>query len=236
MISATAAAQAVTIATPPLTHLVDGEGSGVYERLLDRALPRVDMAATTVFYPYRRSLQAFERHDVDCLLSLTDVLLERFEPDKLAFSYPLGKFRFHIFTLRDDEAIHNAGELVEKNVGIIMGHEAYLSRVLPGGLSLQSVRSDALAVQMLKMGRLDAIIAALPDIQPFTSELNYSQEHPLLSGFDRLNCHNTARNRHFLEALSGVLMELKREGVYEEVAGELYVPFSEDELPDLRSH
>lgn len=172
-----------------------------------------------------RALQMFEGSRVDCLLSLTDVLRQRVGDSGFVYSYPLGKFSFHIFTLAEEPPIASIKELRGMVVGHIKGHEVYLDPVLEGELELEAVRSEAQAVQMLKMGRLDALIAAIPDIRPYLDRLSYAPGHPLLESFDRINCHDTKQNRAFLEALSGQLRRLKEDGVYQEVLGELYVPF-----------
>ena len=106
-----------------------------------------------------------------------------------------------------------------------MGHEVYLEPVLGENYGLEQVRTEEQAVRMLELGRIDAFIAAMPDIRPFLERLNYSPEHPLLQSFDRLNCHNTPRNRAFIRSLSRELKKLKEQGAYQEEAKELYVPF-----------
>ena len=224
-------AQTFSVAVPPLTSLLEEDGSGVYQQLLDRALDPTDVELEQRFYPYRRALRVFEERDADCLLSLTDVLLSRFDKDELVYSFPLGKFVFHIFTPADEPPIDSVAALEGLSVGGIMGHEVYLQPLL-GDIEVDQVRSEAQAVQMLELGRLDAVVAALPDIKPFLHRLNYAVESPLLESYDRLNCHATESNQAFVEALSDKLKQLKTEGAYREEAGPLYVPFS----PDASEH
>lgn len=218
-------ASTVTAAALPLASLMEPDGSGLYQRLMARALEPLDVEVREVFYPYRRALQAFEMGQVDCVFSLTDILLERFSEDEVVYSFPLGKFSFHIFTSAEEEPIRSIAGLEGKSVGIIMGHEAYLDSVLGEGFQTGTARNDAQAVRMMGAGRFDAIIAAIPDITPFLDQLNYSPDHPVLESYDRLNCHNTDSNREFIGAVSAELLRLKGAGVYEEEAGELYVPF-----------
>lgn len=215
----------VTVAVLPLASLLEPDGSGVYQRLMARAVEPLDVEIEPHYYPYRRALQAFEAKQVDCVFSLTEILVERFHEDELLYSYPFGKFRFHIFTPAGEAPVLSLGELDGLSVGTIMGHEVYLESVLEKELQVGTARSDAHAVRMLGVGRFDAIIAAIPDITPFLDQLSYSPEHPVLEGFDRLNCHHTEGNRKFLDVLSAELSRLKSEGGYKEEAGELYVPF-----------
>lgn len=221
----THAAPTVTLAVPELTNLAETDGSGGYQRLLDQALEPLDVRVEAEVYPYRRALQVFGNAGADCLLSLTDVLEQRVGEEHFVHSYPLGTFRFHIFTPVDEPPLESVSELRGLVVGSIKGHEAYLDSVLDGKVTLEQIRSEAQAVRMLRMGRLDALIAAIPDIRPLLGRLAYAPDRPLLRSFDRINCHDTEPNRVFVRALSGELRRLKAEGVYQEVLGELYVPF-----------
>jgi ABC-type amino acid transport substrate-binding protein len=221
------AGQSVTVAAPNLANLIEPDGSGIYQRLMARALEPLDVKVEPVFYPYRRALRMFEESRVDCLLSLTDVVRRRIGSDAIVYSYPLGRFSFHIFTLAEDPPIESLEALEGRVVGSIKGHELYLGPTIKGDMALESVPSEAQAVQMLKMGRLDALIAALPDIRPHLDGLSYDPDRPLLESYDRINCHDTAKNRAFIQALSRELRGLKEKGVYQEVMGSLYMPFKD---------
>lgn len=220
--------RSLTIAEPSLANLVEPDGSGRYQRLMARALEPLDIEVESVYYPYRRALQMFERSRVDCLLSLTDVVRRRTGEEGFVYSYPLGSFRFHIFTPEGQPPVASVEELEGQVVGIIRGHELYLSPLLQGVVEVEPVRSEAHAVRMLKMERLDALIAAIPDIRPHLDRLGYVPDRPLLESFDRINCHETERSRAFIQALSRELRRLQEEGGYQEVMGPLYVPFQVD--------
>lgn len=92
-------------------------------------------------------------------------------------------------------------------------------------------KSDAQNVTMLEHQRFGAIIAAVPDIRPFMDKLSYDPQTPLLESYDRLTCHNTESNRLFLRNLSAEMKRLKQAGVYEQLAGNLYVEFDDTTEP-----
>ncbi|PAU81870.1 hypothetical protein CK501_01580 [Halovibrio salipaludis] len=219
------AGQSVTVAAPNLANLIEPDGSGAYQKLVARALEPLDVKVEPVFYPYRRALQMFEESQVDCLVSLTDVVRQRIGNEALVYSHPLGRFRFHIFTPAGQPPIESVRELEDRVVGSIKGHELYLAPILEGAIELEPVRSEEQAVRMLQMGRLDALIAAIPDIRPHLEQLSYVPDRPLLESFDRINCHDTGKNRAFIQALSRELRRLQEKGVYQEIMGSLYVPF-----------
>ncbi|MHA7925713.1 MAG: hypothetical protein ACX936_10965 [Marinobacter sp.] len=58
-------------------------------------------------------------------------------------------------------------------------------------------------------------------------KLSYDPQSPLLESYDRLTCHNTEANRQFLSRLSAQMKGLKEAGLYEQLAGQLYVEFED---------
>lgn len=221
----------IRIAVPDFSHLTTEAGDGIYQRILARAVENLDVEMHATFYPIRRALLVFEQGEADCIYSSTEALERKFGKEELIFSFPLGKFSFFLFTLKNAPPIANVNDLQVKQVGVVSGQEHFLHPFLEDHHDLDVVwsRSDALNVSMLEHGRFEAVIGAIPDIRPYLDKLSYSPDHPLLESFDRLTCHNTELNQVFLTQLSRELKKLKRDGVYQDIAGPLYVEFDDDE-------
>lgn len=220
----------IRLAVPGFSHLTTEAGDGIYQRILARAVEKLDVELHASFYPIRRALLVFEQREADCIYSSTEALEQNFGKDELIFSYPLGKFSFFLFTLKNNPPIASVSALSNKQVGVVSGQEHFLRPFLENHqLDVVWSRNDALNVSMLEYGRFEAIIGAIPDIRPYLDKLSYSPDHPLLESFDRLTCHNTERNQAFLTQLSRELKKLKRDGVYQDIAGPLYVGFDDDE-------
>ncbi|WP_417532066.1 substrate-binding periplasmic protein [Marinobacter lipolyticus] len=195
-----------------------------------RAVANLDVELNATFYPIRRALLVFEQGEADCIYSSTEALEQNFSKDELISSYPLGKFSFFLFTLKNNAPIASVSALENKQVGVVSGQEHFLHPFLENHhLDVIWSRSDALNVSMLEYGRFEAIIGAIPDIRPYLDKLSYSPDHPLLNSFDRLICHNTERNQAFLSQLSRELKKLKHDGIYQDIAGPLYVEFDDDD-------
>lgn len=218
-------ASPIRIAVPPIDNLLEEDGSGVYQRLVSTSVDSLAVEVQSLFYPYRRAIRAFNAQEVDCIYSLDDALHQIYQPEELVSSFPLGKFSFHAFTAPDKPAIASVDELVNLRLVAIMGHELYIESVLQGSIVTEMVMAEHQAISMLNQGRVDVVIAALPDIQPYASQLTYSPEFSLFTGYDRLNCHNTEDNRNFIRDLSQQLIKLKSERGYERLAGDFFVPF-----------
>ena len=227
------AADPVRIATPDISNLLTKNGDGVYQRLLTQALEGLPWQVSESFYPYKRALLVFQQGDADCIYSFTDVLKRKLGKDAVVASYPLGKFAFYLFAAKGQPAPGGLDDVRGQEVGAVIGHETYLDPILSGGdLTVYWSKSDAMNLAMLKHGRFNIMIAALPDVLPLLDQLTYQPDHPLLESFDRLTCHNTKRNRAFVKDLSASLKALKSEGVYRDIAGPLYLDFDTDQAPE----
>jgi hypothetical protein len=221
-------AEPIRVAVPDISNLLNENQTGVYQKIMQRALKTLDTDIQEAFYPYKRTRLVFEQARADCIYSFTEVLKDRLGDDAVIASFPLGRFSYHLFSLKDKEPPTSLDALEGKRVGIVIGHEAYLSPIIEGrNIDVIWTRHEALNVAMLEHGRFDTMIAAIPDIRPYLDKLSYAREYSLLESYDRLTCHNTERNRVFLKALSAELRRLKKAGYYQEIAGPLFVDFDE---------
>ena len=229
ILSAPALADSVIrIAVPDITSLLTENRDGVYQKILHRALDGLDVKVSEQFFPYKRAMLVFEQRGADCIYSFTEVLERRLGEDAVIASFPLGKFTYYLFTPQDADPVSSLSELEGESVGAVIGHETYLDRVLEGhAVNVIWSKSDAQNLGMLEHQRFGAMIAAVPDIRPFLDKLSYDPQTPLLESYDRLTCHNTEANRQFLSHLSAEMKRLKQAGVYEQLAGTLYVEFED---------
>jgi len=218
----------IRIAVPNITSLLTEKRDGVYQKILYRALDRLDVTVSEQFYPYKRAMMEFEQRDADCIYSFTEVLERRLGEDAVIASFPLGKFTYYLFTPQDADPVSSLSELKGETLGAVIGHETYLDGILEGQeVNVIWSKSDAQNLGMLEHQRFGAMIAAVPDIRPFLDKLSYDPQTPLLESYDRLTCHNTEANRQFLDNLSAGMKRLKRAGVYEQLAANLYVEFED---------
>lgn len=217
----------ITIAAASLSHLVEKDQSGIYQKLFKRAATQTGFETREIFLPFRRALLEFEHKKVDCTYSFTEVLEELLGRNAIISSFPLGAFSFHIFTRKSSPVINKLSQLANLNIGAINGQEHYYRDRLPPTLEnkLKLLNTDKQGIEMLKLERLDAYIGALPDLNPHLASLNYDPEFVLFKSFDRITCHNTPKNQTFLNELSAALQTLKEAGDYQAIAGELYIDF-----------
>ena len=217
----------ITIAAARLSHLVEEDQSGIYQKIFKQASARTSFETREIFLPYRRALLEFEHEKVDCTYSFTEVLERSLGESAIIFSYPLGAFSFHIFTRNNSPVITKLSQLANLNIGAINGQEHYYLNSLPPTLhnKLKLLNTDKQGVDMLALKRLDAYVGALPDLIPYLASLSYDPEFVLYKSFDRITCHNNPKNQAFLNELTAALQAMKVAGDYQMIAGELYIDF-----------
>ncbi|MBW4934940.1 type 2 periplasmic-binding domain-containing protein [Marinobacter sp. F4206] len=216
----------IRVAVPDISNLLTENENGVYQKILDRALSNLQVDVDERFYPYKRALLVFEQGGADCIYSFTEVLERRLGEKAVIASFPLGKFSYHLFTTKASPPPEGLASLKGRQVGAVIGHETYLDPLLAEyDIDIVWAKNDELNVAMLDHDRFDTIIAAIPDVRPYLDGLSYAPERPLLESYDRLTCHNNERNQVFLGDLSREMRRLKEQGVYEQLAGDLYVDF-----------
>jgi ABC-type amino acid transport substrate-binding protein len=215
----------IRIAAAKLESLVKENNEGIYQKIFQLAASEIDYEVTEIFVPFRRALLEFEYKKTDCTYSFTEVLESKLGKQNIISSYPLGAFSFYMFTNQNAVAITNMNDLESLKVGGINGQEQYYKKLIPKGLKVHLVQSDRQGLDMLELKRLDVFIAALPDINPYLDLVSFDKRFPIYESFDRITCHNTAKNRGFLNALSHQLEILKQNGSYKKIAGKLYIDF-----------
>lgn len=215
----------ISIAMPGITSLVKEDSSGIYQRIMAKALENLDVEVKQDFFPFKRALKFFDESRVGCIYAFTHVMEERWGEENLVVSFPLGAFSYYMFTPRGTTALTSTDQLKNRIVAGVIGHDAYYGPSIADKAELQYANSDQQNVELLKLGRVDVIIAALPDIRPFLRGLTFSAAHPLFRGYDRITCHRTPETERFIASLSQELLRLKEDGTYRKIAGRLYVDF-----------
>ncbi|MFE8069884.1 transporter substrate-binding domain-containing protein [Marinobacteraceae bacterium S3BR75-40.1] len=218
------------IAVPRITNLLEADQSGVYQRIMEKALVGIDMPVRQEFFPYKRANLLFEKGQFDCIYSMTDVMAKKLGKNRIVASFPLGAFAYHMFTLKTTPVLTLPSQLLGKRVSGVIGQDAYYRDALLPETNLMLVLSDEQNLKLLRQRRIDVMIAALPDISTYVSELAYSPNHPLFKGYDRMTCHKTDESKRFVDALSRQLKLLKQDGTYQRLAGRLFVDFDADDV------
>lgn len=170
-----------------------GDSNSEYDRLLSR-LSNVRL----VFAPYSRVELLFESSEVDCLFPASTATI----PNKaeLIESLPFIQSPAYLFSATPYK---NIQEFKGKSIAIQRGLSA-------GGIrdSLPAeyidLDSEEALVRFLALGRADAFIAYLSDIEAVYQEVErsidfYAQDQPVYVSQEAFVCRNTPRLAHFIK-------------------------------------
>lgn len=211
----------IRIAEPQIEGLIQADGQGAYQRLVEAALRNSQYQIETQFYPFKRAMAEFSGKQFDCLYSQTELAEKILGRDNVISSRALSRFGFYFFVRRGSLPPTSPEALKDKRVVGILGQIDYYQDLLPD-LHVVGLPSEQQALGMLSLGRADVYIAALPDLLPRLDEVSVNTRHPLLVLEDRLTCHRTSKNEQFLHALDQRLQDMKASGETEKVLGAYY--------------
>ncbi|MCP4353158.1 MAG: transporter substrate-binding domain-containing protein [Desulfobacterales bacterium] len=218
-------AYAVDLIAPDLTGLLTEDGIGVYQMIMKEVSKRSGVKFTEKFYPPKRALRTFLKDENRCIYSFTDDAAEILGKDKIISSAPLGVFKMYIFTKKGKPALTSISQLKGKKVAGVLGLGVYNEKlkIKEAGVKVMMAENNDEAFRVLQKGRVHAIIAFLPDINPFVDELSYSPKNPLIVAYDRITCHNSETGKQFIDSISPTLKKMKEDGTIKKILGPLYL-------------
>ena len=219
----------VSIALPEIDKLINVEGNGPYQRILEDAATRAGLKYSSVVFPKKRALHHFlERKDFDCLFTFTQTLRDKLGSSSILASYPFGAYKGFIFTPKSSKPLSLNSDLKNLTVGGVTGFEGTYLSLQNKGVKISLYPSEEMIFKMLETKRLDAVLAFLPDSQGRISMLNWDAQQPFFQSYDRLNCRNTTVGQEFLTKLSHELKIMHKNGRIKKLLGSAYLPITGD--------
>lgn len=227
-----AAQPVLRLALPEIPGLINVDGLGTYQRVMDEAARRAGVRFTAEVLPRARALAALLNHAVDGVFTFTQTVRERLGADAVLASYPIGAYRGYAFVLASSPPITRLSQLSGKRVGGLIGFEGTYGSVREAGASFELVNTDEQNLSKLKAGRLDAVLAFLPDLFSQLPELAFDPKMPFFEAYDRLTVLKTPANEAWLAAFSAELRRMHQQGVVRTLVGPAYLPVVGDFPPD----
>ncbi len=152
--------------------------------------------------PSRRAYRMLSHGTVDCVLDFPENATRSKNGGSYLHSPPLGSYPFHFFTLAEEDtppsSLEDARHLV---VGIPRRHEYYLAPFVQNMKKVETARSEGQLLRMLKLRRIDVILAAFPYMEPYEKRLRFDRTSPLATARNHLICHDTETNLRLLNFL-----------------------------------
>ncbi|NVJ98226.1 MAG: hypothetical protein HWE25_08740 [Alphaproteobacteria bacterium] len=196
-----------------------GDGTGFYNDLATFILE--GLSIDYEIRPYRRAMRHFFETQDSCLYpkSVASLLRTKEVPTNAGFidSIPIQKTFVAVFTMPGRPVIENATDLKGKRVAYAMGSKVpeYLG---PDGVFFIAVADEVNKAEMLLSGRVDVLVANLPDVGMVYQHLkapmpNYDPSfQPFAAARSRFLCHDTPGNQAFMDQLNHRIKSLRISG------------------------
>ncbi len=220
---------AIDIIAPRIEGLIEKDGKGVYQNLIEEASKRTGLVITEHVYPQKRALRFFFAKKHPCIYAYTDLAVTKLGRDNVIASFPLGSFKQYIFTAKGEPAITRIVALKGLRVGGVLGdtEQDWFNLFKNNNIHYALAPSIQQNVDMLILGRIDAMVSFMPDAAKWSSQLSYDASRPLFSAYDRLTCHINPQTRDFIRIMSSILKQMKQDGTSQKILGDLYLDYDD---------
>jgi len=208
-----------------IPNLVEENGKGAYQLIMREAARNGGVAFKEEFYPSKRALKMVYNKEALCIYIFSNDAEKELGKDKVITSPAIGMGALYIFTLKGVKPFSSIDELKGKTISGTLGAEGYYESLVKKNINIDYATTNEQNIKKLKMGRVDAILGFLPDLNMHLHELSYNPEFTLLKFTDRVTCHNNKEGRKFLKAIAPAIEEMKKNGRVKELRGEFYFEF-----------
>ncbi len=220
-----AISQEATVAAGIFIGVIEKDGKGPYQLILNEAARRSGVHFSEKVYPLKRAINTFVEKKVLAIYGMTDAVIKGVGKDNVITSYPLGVYKVYIFTKKGEPVISNYAQLNGKRVGGIDGYQAYYQDLIKNNIEVSYFPTEENQLLRYEAGRFDAIVGFMPDWIPYLDTLDYDPNFALLVGYDYMTVWNTPEGRYFIDKISTALLNMKLDGTLKEILGERYMDF-----------
>lgn len=217
-------ANPVTVISPVIPGLHQTDYQGVFDIVINKLLVESGLATHTVL-PTKRSYFEFDKC-ISCCFSPDnlDPLFQK-ASSQLIETLPINIAKIYIFTRKGDPTLSHLSQLTGKRVGIKHG-TTYGTQIDEAPLNRIGAHSILQNMKMLDQGRVDAVIAYIPDMYKVFQEIDadlfdFQEANPLAIYKDSLVCKSVSH--HFIQTFNHALLELEASGELKQMLGLYYL-------------
>jgi len=215
----------VAVVAGPFIGVINEDGTGPYQLILNEAAKRAGIELSEDVYPLKRALKAFVNKDALAIYGMTKSVVDKVGADNIITSYPIGVYKLYVFTKKGSPSITSYTQLKGKTVGGVSGYEGLYPELTDRGIEVTYFANEEFQLRRLEAGRVDAIIGYMPDWIPFLDQLSYDPSFPVRVGYDFMTAWNTPEGVAFVDKISPVLRNMKSDGTSKKILGDRYMDF-----------
>ncbi|WP_269532974.1 ABC transporter substrate-binding protein [Chitinimonas sp. BJYL2] len=202
-----------------------------YDRILQRAGEQAGIPVRFEYMPPERAKQLFLRGRVGCYFPFDPALFAEVDEASLLMSHTFNLAKSYVFSRKGERTFSRLEDTAGLRIGARYGltYGAHYERIKQDpAWQIERVQEDRVNFRKLATGRLDVMLAYLPDLfadfnETMLAQLDYQREHPLTVHRDAIACHPNPANRQFMTAFNQGMKQLETSGELRRLLGPLYI-------------
>lgn len=215
-----------TVAAPKfcgidLDHFIEAStDSGFYLELAKKISKKGNVPFEYVILPWQRAAYSMASGRCQCFMG-GDAEVAKFYAGPFAglvdfiSTKPMWTQNLVIYTRKDRPKITGLEQLKGKQIGIVLGIDLKHAKLEPYKKTVHRIYSRVSLFSMLKMERLDAVVAYWPLARVFGDDFHFDKRLKLTTENPGFFCLNNSRTKKVLSQMDEGFRKLKKEGAFQ---------------------
>ena len=216
-------AQDRVIIIPEIPRYYQNDGNGAYQRLMREILKRSGQTARIESFPVSRATVMFDKFKNACYPVSLKLAVSVLGYRLLATRDSINRFKIVIATLRGNAMITSFDQLRGRSIAALPAADIAAYGYTASSLTVRYVDSHAQGLEMLKAGRVDAMLGSVGDLIDLKDKLNYEDADPIYTANENIVCHPGPESEAFLEKIDPVIRSMKSDGSLKAILGKYYL-------------
>ncbi len=211
------------IIIPEIPRYYQKDGSGNYQQLMREILKRSGESATLVNYPLSRATVMFDRFKNACYPVALKLAVDVLGYKLIATGEAINRFKVVIATPRGTAMVTSFDQIRGRSIAALPTADLAAYGYSSSSLRIRYVNSHDEGMQLLKAGKVVALLGSVGDLTVYKDKLNYEDADPIYADDERLVCHPGAESERFLKKLDPVIRSMKADGSLKSILAEYYL-------------
>ncbi len=211
------------IIIPEIPRYYQKDGNGSYQQLMREILRRSGESATLMNYPLSRATVMFDKYKNACYPVSLKLAVDVLGYKLIATGESINRFKIVIATLRGTAMVTSFEQIRGRSIAALPTADLAAYGYSASSLTVRYVNSHDQGMELLKAGKVDAMLGSVGDLISFKDKLNYEDADPIYSVDESLVCHPGAASEVFLKKVDPAIRSMKSDGSLKSILGEYYL-------------
>jgi hypothetical protein len=223
VISAQCYAAGRVIIIPEIPRYYQADGNGTYQKLMREILRRSGESAELLNFPLSRATVMFDRDKNSCYPVSLKLAVDVLGYKLIATGESINRFKMVIATLKGNAVISSFEQIRNRSISALPTTDLAAYGYTGSPLTVRYVDTHDQGLELLKAGKVDAMLGSVADLIPYKDKLHYDAANPIYSVDESLVCHPGAASEVFLKKADPAIRSMKADGSLKSILGEYYL-------------